>query len=776
MTRHRFASLVALCASSISLAEPPPALPTVTVTADDTVITHPCRVVIPPGTVIIDANHNGVLHIAFDTGTVEFAPGSLLRGSPANAAPDTYTGTGIRIKNRLGVTIRNAHVSGFKIGLHATATDDLTLDACRFDDLWRQRLKSTPQAEDQSDWLWPHENDAHEWRTNYGAAACIERAQRLVIRACTVRRGQNGFILDRVENARVIDNDASFLSGWGLALWRSSHNLISRNAFDFCIRGYSHGVYNRGQDSAGILAFEQCSHNRFVENSATHGGDGFFGFAGKEALGEKPAPTPDFNHTRMGCNDNLFHGNDFSYAAAHGLELTFSFGNIIRSNRFIENAICGIWGGYSSHTRIDPSNIFTRNGQAGYGLERGAVNIEHGSHNTIGGTFDSNACGVHLWWDQDPSIAKTPWAKANSVESAHNLIVGHFKNDTVAIHLRNTTDTTVFNATFDHCAETIRHDDTSKPEVEHNTISSSTKRIVDNVLRLMASPEGDTRPVGARAALAGRQNIIMTEWGPWDHASPLARRSGGGHDFANDYDLFELPDGELTIAVEQGAPIVEARATLPTETDPPNKTLRLTALSTQPGVHPYAIRIAVGEFSQLLEGTLINWRWDVTFFPSPCDPREDLAAWRAASTGDKAITTALNSLKLRFKNAGPSQLALDDQTTNALAVRDAKLPHNHFGTIARTIIPLTPGTYRLATLSDDGLRVRYRRGGFGAAIGGKGDADNPWTTAIENWTHHGPTRDTAEFTIDQPSVVEVEVEHFELDGFAVLEVTLDRVD
>ena len=56
-------------------------------------------------------------------------------------------------------------------------------------------------------------------------------------------------------------------------------NVIARNACDYCIRGYSHGVYNRGQDSAGILMFEQCSRNVIADNSVTHGGDGIFGFA-----------------------------------------------------------------------------------------------------------------------------------------------------------------------------------------------------------------------------------------------------------------------------------------------------------------------------------------------------------------------------------------------------------------------------------------------------------------------------------------------------------------
>src|SRR4029079_888640 len=132
---------------------------------------------------------------------------------------------------------------------------------------------------------------------------------------------------DAVNDSKVYDCDCSFLSGWGLALWRGNRNMITRNSFDFCVRVSSHGVYNRGQDSAGILMFEQCSKNVIAENSVTHGGDGIFGFAGKEALGEKPPPFRLFDSTRLGCNDNLFVRNDLSYAPAHGLEMTFSFGN-----------------------------------------------------------------------------------------------------------------------------------------------------------------------------------------------------------------------------------------------------------------------------------------------------------------------------------------------------------------------------------------------------------------------------------------------------------------
>ena len=53
------------------------------------------------------------------------------------------------------------------------------------------------------------------------------------------------------------------------------------NRLIFNVRGYSHGVYNRGQDSAGILVYEQSNNNLFYKNNVTHGGDGFFFWAGQ---------------------------------------------------------------------------------------------------------------------------------------------------------------------------------------------------------------------------------------------------------------------------------------------------------------------------------------------------------------------------------------------------------------------------------------------------------------------------------------------------------------
>jgi len=419
-------------------------VPVIELCKDDTVITVSCRIVIPDGLVIADTNGNGVLHIETDGIEIEFAEGSVLRGARPDTDLDQCTGIGVVVRGCKSVKLHNLRVSGFKVGVLALDAMGFEIRDSHFVGNYAQRLKSTPEKEDPSDWIWPHENDEQQWRTKYGGAICIERSEFVLIENVTVRRGQNGILLDRVRRSNIRNNDCSFLSGWGLALWRSSDNLVIGNAFDFCIRGYSHGVYNRGQDSAGILMFEQCNRNRIIQNSATHGGDGFFGFAGREALGEVGEHEPGW-YERRGNNDNMFIGNDFSYAAAHGLEITFSFGNQILDNTFVGNSICGIWGGFSQDLMI-AHNTFRENGSSGYGLERGDINIDHGSNNRLlqNSHFDST-CAVHMW-EMPTGFSDKPWGKANLDKAMQEsfIVSSRFSSNGVDIHTRGNARIAVF--------------------------------------------------------------------------------------------------------------------------------------------------------------------------------------------------------------------------------------------------------------------------------------------------------------------------------------------
>ncbi len=455
-----------------------------------------------------------------------------LCGAPPDAPGDGLAGTGIVVLGR-GVTLRGARVAGFRVGIRAEGADGLALEACDVSGNYRQRLRSTPEREDEADWLWPHANDAREWE-RYGAGIWIERASGVRVVGCRARRGQNGLVLDQVERSAVVGNDFSFLSGWGIALWRTCDVLVARNACDFCVRGYSHGVYNRGQDSAGLLLFEQCSRNRIEENSATHCGDGLFAFGGREALGEVAGP-PGFSSLRAGDDDNAIVANDLSYAAAHGLELTFSFGNRVEQNRLVGNAICGLWGGYSRDTLVAENEI-AANGERGYARERGGVNIEHGQRNRVErNRFRDNACGVHLWWDEDAALAALPWARANGHASQDNAILANaFEGDRLAIELRAAGRTWIAGNAFAGVGAELAADEASPleraPPLAHAALADVAARAGERAAPPCAAwPElaSVPSPLGARARLAGREHIVLTEWGPYDWEAPLLWRAAG---------------------------------------------------------------------------------------------------------------------------------------------------------------------------------------------------------------------------------------------------------
>lgn len=701
--------------------------PVVVVDRDNVAITQSCTIRVTEP-VIIDNDRNGVIHVTADGVTVDFA-GAALHGAAPHTIPDGFSGTGIRI-TAANVVIRGARVSGFKAGIWASDADGLLIEDCVVSDNFRQRLRSTPQAEDQADWLWPHANDANEWLARYGAGVYVEDSVGVTVRRVSARRTQNGIVLDRVSDSRIYDNDCSFLSGWGLALWRSSGNIASRNAFDFCIRGYSHGVYNRGQDSAGILMFEQCSNNVIAENSATHCGDGFFGFAGKEALGEVD-PRDDLAwYKGRGNNNNFIVGNDFSDSAAHGIEMTFSFENYILSNRLVGNAICGIWGGYSQQTWI-AHNVIESNGAMPYGLERGGVNIEHGHGNAImDNAFKGNACGVYLWWDEDDRLMRLPWARVNEKGSRLNTVIQNtFDRDRVGVQLRKTTNTLAVDNTFTHV----------QYEFDLDELSSRTASFRAGHRTVIPEFDGEifgvNRPVEAPRTLRGREHIIMTEWGPYDWQAPLLHLLGKG----SGRHIYRL----LGTATKLADDAITLRGEIDITRDGDRLTLQPRPKNT---IVPYELAVRVGDQVLTKNSAVSTVEWEVRVFSYQNDPREDLDAWHAEAKAN-GVEARVGDLSLRYGMGGPSDLSVEE-------FRQAALGADHFGTIARTRFAIPPGSWKIRSLSDDGIRV--------------------WlddTLVIDDWTWHPPTTHTYSFESPDTREISIRVEHFELDGYAVL--TLD---
>src|SRR4030095_13997979 len=90
------------------------------------------------------------------------------------------------------------------------------------------------------------------------------------------------------------------------------------------------------------------------------------------------------------------------------------------------------------------------------------------------------------------------------------------------------------------------------------------------------------------------------------------------------------------------------------------------------------------------------------------------------------------------------------------AIRERGPGGDHFGMTARTSLWLPRGQWRFATRSDDGVRV--------TANGRK---------VIENWAWHGPTSDEGNWSQAADGEVELAVEHFEIDGYAVLRFEIE---
>jgi hypothetical protein len=740
---------------------PTPSDLVIELTHDDTVIDQSCTIRIAPGTIIPDANGDGVIHVKPGTSpdeppiVISFEDGSVLWGArvgDADANPDAnpsaslltpwdkLSGTGIRIDGVPNVRILNARVHGYKVGIHASNAKSIEIANADLSDNFRQRLKSDISAEDQADWLWPHGNENHEWINNYGAAVCVERSDAPTIRNVRVRRGQNGIILDRVTNAKVYDNDCSFLSGWGLAMWRVTDSLISRNAFDYCVRGYSHGVYARGQDSAGIVVFEQSSRNTIVDNSLTHSGDGIFAFAGRDAFGR--------DEERLGSNDNIVIGNDCSHAVAHGIEWTFSFGNHFAGNVLTGSVGCGIWAGYCQDTLI-AGNLISDNG-GHWRFEGGGINIEHGANNTIiANAFSKNSVGIAFWTDEDGPTRAMPGVARNYKGCVGNVIAGNtFDGDTIGVRLTACDGARIVANTFHDVKTPLKVDDGPPNRTDGPTLEEGEAPTYEGI---EYASEGTTTPVGARPK-RGRDSIIMGQWGPWDFDSPMVRvaNAGGGQHVIEVYGKGGVWSYEDLLTKKTTRwPVA------PSE----NKPLKIT-VSGQSGVTPYdfVVRERSG-FAQRVRGTVVGAWWVVHAFAwdETCDPRTDLVKWRERGQDPNAILAArVGSLNLPFGNSGPSHMKY------AHVDQGRDLPNDRFGVVAYTKVRLPKGSWRFTTLSDDGVRVLVNN-----------------TPLIENWTYHGPTRDTAVY--EQPDAgpdgkgveVELAVEHFEIDGFSTLRLDIE---
>lgn len=332
-----------------------------------------------PGAYLLESGDltDPILTISGDNIVVDFN-GAVLNGTTDPLQPDLFEGLGIHVEKGKNIQIKNVVVKGFRVGLLGREVDSLQILSSNFSYNHRERLKSTPDIEDLDDWLTHFEEDMKTWpRKISGTGIYLSVCDNALVKDVVVNEGQNGLVLTNCKNGHFYNNNMQFNSGVGIGLYASSGNQIMHNKLDWCIRGYSHGNYNRGQNSAGILLADFSFKNTIAYNSVTHAGDGFSVWYSDNYAKIQERPT----------EHNMIYGNDFSHASNNGVKATF-IPNIIINNK-IEDCQYGIWGGYSYES------IFAGNRMKGNIHD---IAIEHGHKQKIfRNRMENSDIGIQLW-------------------------------------------------------------------------------------------------------------------------------------------------------------------------------------------------------------------------------------------------------------------------------------------------------------------------------------------------------------------------------------------
>lgn len=664
--------------------------------------------------------------------TVDFG-GTILRGSAETTEPDKREGVGVTVTGK-NVTVKNLGVHGYKVGVLGRDCEGLTLEKIDASDNWKQHLASTAEKEDLSDWMSFHHNEKDEW-LEYGAALYLVGCDRFTVRQCTARRGQCGLMLTRCNEGLVAQNDFSFLSAIGLGMYRSSRNKILQNKLDWCVRGYSHGVYNRGQDSAGILIYEQSSENLFAYNSVTHGGDGFFLWAGQTTM----------DTGRGGCDDNLVFGNDFSHAPTNGIEATFS------RNAFVNNLVLecwhGVWGGYSYDTKI-VGNVF--------GFNAEAIAIEHGrdiaiSHNL----FHRDLTAVNLWKNatQDPSWAYVRKHETTSRDYAiqQNRFVGCQK--TVSVRLTERVQE-LGNHTEPLSAPVVMQGSGNNVVATEADGSAYRKRFSLPWNPRAAQPgfvapsplPGAPLPFLGKNALRGRRYILVDEWGPFDFERPILWPRGD-----NKYEILG-PKGRWRLVKAEGASVSAQAGSVPGE-------LSVSVPMGQVGNIKVELEY-VGEACRDYRGVLTPKGKPVRFgfsrFFAPIDWEVKFFPWsRANNPNDVHSEPDSREQDERLASGTPLKIEKPARLDYAGSSFGPGIPNNHFLTLAIGKLQVPAGEYILDVTTDDGCRVWLD--------------DN--LILKDAWKYQGPTLYPVPLSLSAGPHT-LRVEHFQIDGYATLKVNL----
>lgn len=317
---------------------------------------------------IPDPGEQGVIVIAGSRTTLDLT-GVILESG--DSVPDNFSGMGIVARNVDQVSITGGSIRGYRHGVMLEGGSGHQVRRMNLSGSRRQKLMSDSATFVESDWLDIFHPETFE---RYGTGLYLKNTANAVVTGITARSAQNGIGLFNVRDSYIADNDVSHNSGWGIHLWHSSANTITRNNASYNVRCES-PEYSRGCDSAGLLLRERSDSNLITNNDLTHSGDGFF------LSGQRGEVQPSIG--------NIVVRNDGSFSPHNAFESTFSAWNVFLENR-ADSSRYGFWLGYSTDNVVRGNTILGS-------LETG-IAIEHGIGNSIvANVIIGGENGIHLF-------------------------------------------------------------------------------------------------------------------------------------------------------------------------------------------------------------------------------------------------------------------------------------------------------------------------------------------------------------------------------------------
>src|SRR5690349_14821279 len=259
---------------------------------------------------VADPAERGVL-IAASSGTRIDLTGVIIESG--DSLPDRFVGIGVASKGVDAVTVVGGTVRGYRFGVRVEGGRNHRLSGIDVSNSRHQVLRSTPERADTSDRLDVSRLEAAD---EYGAGLMLRGTTGASVTGVVAHAAQNGISLVDATASYVADNDVGDNSGWGIQLYRSSHNSVLRNDASRTRRCPAPGS---DCSAAAILVREGSDSNTLAENDLTASTIGVL------MTGEPPISRPSVG--------NLVYRNDASLASVVAFAARMAWGVSFLGNR-----------------------------------------------------------------------------------------------------------------------------------------------------------------------------------------------------------------------------------------------------------------------------------------------------------------------------------------------------------------------------------------------------------------------------------------------------------